>query len=395
MRGSVLGYDAGAGVSVVRGEDGRRYAFAPAAWREARPPRKGDLVDFEPNGNRADLVFLLSSPRERERSAQEATTPLAISAKLPVMRMLFAHPVLPTGLFVLLAGFATAYRLGGDAVSLYAVPELISGFARAIEGAVGASGADPQPRLVAAVLRFVLPLMLLLYAVPLLTARAMWKEYAGQGSGDWGRWAGLSAMILPIVLPLLVIAPAHLVLLPIAGGTNVRLGGGGLEVPRHAFDVLRFYGTGTVLLFVTGLWLYASATGRFAPLRERRPAPGATTGSVLRDGPASFGPPSVRKEEAREESGEMVLPAALQRRQQSSRLVRDAYDPGCAGRRAPRGARRPRIPRGASSGPTHDDGWLVAAAGAIAGSRRSRAGRASPDGARGGGARARTAHGPG
>ncbi len=324
MRGSVLGYDAGAGVSVVRGEDGQRYAFAPPAWREQRPPRKGDLVDFEPNGGRAEMVFLLTPPKDAGKTAPEAPPPLAIASRIPLLKALLDRPVLIVGVLLLLAGFTGVYRFGTAEVSLYAVPDLISGFAGALDAMVGASGVDPHPRLVAAVLRFVLPLMLLLYLVPLLVARAVWREFCGRPAGGWGRWGGIAAMALPIVLPLLVIVPAHLALLPSVEGTTIRLSSGGVEVPRQAFDVLRFYGTGTVLLFLSGLALWASASGRFLAARsESREGAGSGTGTVLRGGPASFGPPSVRQDQAAEEHAEMVLPAALQRRQQSARMVRE------------------------------------------------------------------------
>lgn len=314
MRGTVLGYDAGAGVSVVRGEDGQRYAFAPPAWREQRPPRKGDLVDFEARGDRAEMVFLLAPPKEATRAGPDSMPLIGLATRRPVLRSLLERPALIAGLLVLLACLTGVYRIGNDSISLYAVPDLIAGFARALDSIAAGSGTDPQPRIVVAVMRFVLLLLLFLYAVPVLTARAVWKEFAGRPAGAWGKWAGIAAMALPIVLPLLIIVPAHVALLPNVESSTLRLGGGGVEVPRQAFDVLRFYGTGTMLVFFSGLALWSSATGRFQPFRSDRREGGSSTGPVLRGGPASFGPPSVRKDDKADEQGEMVLPTVLRRR---------------------------------------------------------------------------------
>ncbi|ESR22888.1 hypothetical protein [Lutibaculum baratangense] len=324
MRGSVLGYDAGAGVSVVRGEDGRRYAFAPTAWREQRPPRKGDLVDFEPAGARAEMVFLLTPPKDKERAGPDQGSLLARASRQPTVRALLDRPVILAALLVLLAGLAGVYRMGDESVSLYQVPDVIAGFARAFDalGADAGRGADGT----VLALRALAVVLLALYAVPLAAAGALWRELSGRPSGAWGRYGGLAAMVLPFLLPLIVIVATRLTL-PEVDRTGLRLGGGGIAVPPEAFDVLQFYGMGTFLLLFAGLGLWASATGRFNPLAEPRPAAAAGGAPVLRDGPASFGPPSVRKQSETEEASEMVLPSALQRRQQSARMVRDEAEP--------------------------------------------------------------------
>jgi TM2 domain-containing membrane protein YozV len=57
MRGQVLGVDTRTGDGIVSGEDGRRYAFAPADWAARGEPAVGMLVDFEVEENRALTIF--------------------------------------------------------------------------------------------------------------------------------------------------------------------------------------------------------------------------------------------------------------------------------------------------------------------------------------------------
>jgi hypothetical protein len=46
MKGTVLTVDSKAGDALVTGDDGIRYRFAVADWREQRPPVKGQRVDL-------------------------------------------------------------------------------------------------------------------------------------------------------------------------------------------------------------------------------------------------------------------------------------------------------------------------------------------------------------
>ena len=59
MRGNVVGFDLDTNTGAISGHDGNRYDFATADWHGYRQPRRGDVVDFEPRGQRAGQVYLI------------------------------------------------------------------------------------------------------------------------------------------------------------------------------------------------------------------------------------------------------------------------------------------------------------------------------------------------
>jgi hypothetical protein len=70
MEGSILHFDRGSDQGFIRATDGKRYQFSFADWRSPGHPAFNDLVDFEPDGDRARAIFLL-------KGAQTDTPPLA------------------------------------------------------------------------------------------------------------------------------------------------------------------------------------------------------------------------------------------------------------------------------------------------------------------------------
>jgi hypothetical protein len=61
--GRILAFDAEKG-GVLRGEDGNRYAFDAADWKDDDAPVAGASVDFEPDGERARSLYVLPPPAE-------------------------------------------------------------------------------------------------------------------------------------------------------------------------------------------------------------------------------------------------------------------------------------------------------------------------------------------
>jgi uncharacterized membrane protein YhaH (DUF805 family) len=59
MKGNVIGFDPDTNTGAVSGFDGQRYDFATQDWRAQRPPRHGDVVDFQAEGNRATQLYLV------------------------------------------------------------------------------------------------------------------------------------------------------------------------------------------------------------------------------------------------------------------------------------------------------------------------------------------------
>lgn len=273
MKGIVLGYDARSRLTVLRGEDGRRYGFVPADWRDQRAPRKRDVVDFEPDGHRARDVFVLEAANGAPAPAAAAAAPAAALAAWPVTRVLVERPAMAASLLVLLASLTGAYAVGDLRISVLEAPELIARMSEALDSLVAVSGTDPSPRLGAGVARVLLVLLLGLYLVPLLAAITLWKEFVGQPDMRLARLAGLAAMILPVGLPLVVVLVVQAWVLPGLPDLAARLGRAGVTTPQQVFEVLRIYSTGTVLVFAAGALLWSAANGRaILPKFLRRPA---------------------------------------------------------------------------------------------------------------------------
>lgn len=268
MKGIVLGYNAEADAIVLRGDNGRRYRFQSADWRERTSPRKGDPVDYEPDGDHARDVYLAESGRQLETATP--SPPLAIVSDWPPARFFLARPVFSFALLVLLACLAGAYAIGDVRISLFQVPELISRMSEALDSLIAISGADPAPRLGAGVVRVLLILLLGLYLVPILAAMTAWREFVGRPDRRLARTAGIMALVLPIGLPLLIALVVQFWVLPGIPDAGVRLGRSGVTTPQQIFEVLRLYATGTVLLMATGAGLWAAAAGRLSVSLDMR-----------------------------------------------------------------------------------------------------------------------------
>jgi uncharacterized membrane protein YhaH (DUF805 family) len=62
VKGNVLGFDPETNTGAISGHDGQRYDFATVDWHEqGRLPRRGDLVDFTPDGRRATQIYPLEA----------------------------------------------------------------------------------------------------------------------------------------------------------------------------------------------------------------------------------------------------------------------------------------------------------------------------------------------
>jgi len=270
MKGTVLGYDTENEAVVLRAEDGTRYRFALSDWRDRQSPRKGDEIDFEPDGKRAREVYA-AAPRQPVDTA--AVSPMSVVAGWAPARFFLIRPVLSCAILVLLACFAGAYSIGDMRISLFQVPDLIARMSESLDSLIAASGTDPAPRLGAGVARILLVLLLALYLVPILAALTIWREFVGRPDRKLARYAGLAAIVLPIGLPLLIALVVQVWVIAGIPDVGARLGRSGVTTPQQVFEVLRLFGSGTILLIFAGAALWASATGRLSvPLGVRQAA---------------------------------------------------------------------------------------------------------------------------
>jgi uncharacterized membrane protein YhaH (DUF805 family) len=59
MKGNVIGFDPDTNTGAISGHDGKRYDFVTADWHGHSQPRHGDIVDFQPDGDRATQMYLV------------------------------------------------------------------------------------------------------------------------------------------------------------------------------------------------------------------------------------------------------------------------------------------------------------------------------------------------
>lgn len=59
MQGHILGFDTRTDEGMISAENGQRYTFAAAEWRQRVNPQAGQRVDFEPEDRRATAIYVV------------------------------------------------------------------------------------------------------------------------------------------------------------------------------------------------------------------------------------------------------------------------------------------------------------------------------------------------
>jgi hypothetical protein len=169
MNGTILAYDARDG-GVLRGADGRRYAFAAAEWKSAGPPAAGTAVDFEPDGETARSLYALPV-----RPADDAGPGAFLGER----------PGLPLAVLMLIACFLPFLTLGPLSANMFNLVEVASTAGRYASRVNMETG---------------LWLFHGLYVVPLLALVLLVQEWRGR-AGPWLRiGTGLVGLIAPIAI---------------------------------------------------------------------------------------------------------------------------------------------------------------------------------------------------
>lgn len=170
--GTILKFDPADG-GLLRGEDGRRYAFDAAEWQGDAPPAAGTRVDFEPDGDRARGLCALAAP------IGSAAAPPAFLAD---------RPGLPIALLILVACFLPFLTLGPFSANLFNVVSVAASLGR--HAPVNVS------------METGLWLFHGLYIIPVLALALLLLEWRGLA----GRWArigvGLIALVAPVAIAL-------------------------------------------------------------------------------------------------------------------------------------------------------------------------------------------------
>lgn len=172
MNGTILAYDAREG-GVLRGADGRRYAFAAAEWKSKAPPAAGLAVDFEPDGETARSLFALPAPAPPAAAAQGA--------------FLAGRPGLPLAFLILIACFLPFLSLGPLSANMFNLVGVASTAGRYAPNVNMETG---------------LWLFHGLYVVPIFALILLFQEWRGR-AGPWLRiGTGLVGLVVPVAIAL-------------------------------------------------------------------------------------------------------------------------------------------------------------------------------------------------
>jgi hypothetical protein len=167
--GRILAFDAERG-GLLRGEDGKRYAFDAADWQDEDPPVPGTSVDFEPEGERARSLCPLPPPGE-------------------VMRPFLAdRPGLPIGLLLLVACGLPFLTVGPFTANLFNVVSVASSL-----GVYAPVNVNMETGLW--LFRF-------LYIVPAAAVLLLVLEWRGLAGRWWRIGIGLVGLVGPVAIAL-------------------------------------------------------------------------------------------------------------------------------------------------------------------------------------------------
>jgi hypothetical protein len=172
MNGTILAYDAREG-GMLRGADGRRYAFAAAEWKSKTPPAAGIAVDFEPDGETARGLYALAAPAPPPAAGPDG--------------FLASRPGLPLALLILIACFLPFLSLGPFSANMFNLVEVASRAGRYAPNVNMETG---------------LWLFHGLYVVPLLALFLLFQEWRGR-AGPWLRiGTGIVGLVAPVAIAL-------------------------------------------------------------------------------------------------------------------------------------------------------------------------------------------------
>lgn len=117
MKGNVIGFDADTNTGAISGHDGKRYDFVTSEWRAQGQPRHGDVVDFQPAGDRATQIYLVEAEYIQPSFSEFYFSPHGRASRSQLWLKLFV-PVLVVEviLFILMGICAAGGSTGGVAL---------------------------------------------------------------------------------------------------------------------------------------------------------------------------------------------------------------------------------------------------------------------------------------
>jgi len=112
MKGNIIGFDPDTNTGAISGHDGKRYDFVTAEWRGQARPRQGDIVDFQPSGDRATQIYLVDSEYVRPGFGQFYFSPSSRISR----SQFWLRGILPIwGIWIVLYILVISFAVGGSA----------------------------------------------------------------------------------------------------------------------------------------------------------------------------------------------------------------------------------------------------------------------------------------
>ena len=275
MRGILIHYNFESHQGLIRAEDGRRYAFHGQEWRSNRKPVTGDDIDFEVQGTVAYDIYVIKpavAPVDLSSTVSQLSGSVTQGARnltsSDLGRRLSSWTVI-IAIVTLLGCFMPFISFGGNQASLFGIGTEVG---HAVDGltqmeALGRMmntpatgfGRPQQPQAQRSVdlsgLRWSLRVAYLLYLVPIATVAVICFALLNRKTGVAGLWQGLSALVLPILIPLLMSLAIYA---QIPSELKQVLNGGGIDVS--------FLGLGFWVLVLSGL---AQMLNRFGVFKKQ------------------------------------------------------------------------------------------------------------------------------
>lgn len=288
MRGIVLAFNPEEDLGVLRAEDGRRYRFAASDWREPRPPRKRDEVDFEPDQEAARDIYVLT-PGPATGSVAGDTGQRVATGMARLWSFLRARPEAGLAALIIAASVLPLYTFSGVSVSLIGLGEGIARLSSALDSLRALAQPAAMATTAAGLAKALLVTFFVLFALPLLAGWLLIKVVGGHRRRRFAGIAGALALVLPIGLPLMIsMIGAWLVVPAIPVGSRPAISGAVFDL--GGFGVLRSFGPGVFVMAFAGIGLIAWARRGERPIERPNAHSGRERPAVT--SPASDAAPS-------------------------------------------------------------------------------------------------------
>ncbi|MEO1198430.1 MAG: hypothetical protein AAFX39_04220 [Pseudomonadota bacterium] len=282
MRGIVLAFNPDDDLGVLRAEDGRRYRFSAGDWREPRPPRKRDEVDFEQENEIArDIYVLVAGP-----VGHSLGEGVWRDARALIKRGVDWFRVRPEAAFaalILIAAALPFYAFLREPASLIGIGAAIGDLSSALDTLRQLAQPSALATTAVGLSKLLLILFYLLLLLPLLAAWVLYRTLAGLSRRRAASVLGGLAVVSPLAIPLTITGVGAALILPeIAPSARPAVSGSLFDLA--GLGVLRTFRIGAVLTIAAGIGLLIW-TIRQAPSRKERRRSDAPISAVSRAAP--------------------------------------------------------------------------------------------------------------